>query len=182
MFIHETLAHLVRYTLFALHEFNEALTSLLPVFLALSGVSDYLSRCRRHITHHHLLLLVLSLLLLLLDRDKGLALVVVAVDYHNEDLQEESDNHLTRELVVSQTITRYGHISIHLGVEEDQEKADQELDGRYYRIEIITRLLFLDTREQLLKVSILIKQLLDTELSLFNNIHVQVLSDFVLFS
>jgi hypothetical protein len=72
-------------------------------------------------------------------------------------LYEQGDNHLTRELIVSQAITRNGHICIHLRVEEYQEQANQKLDSRYNCVKILARLLLLDAREQSLKVGVLVK-------------------------
>jgi hypothetical protein len=72
-------------------------------------------------------------------------------------LYEQGDDHLTRELIVSQTITRNGHICIHLCVEEYQEQAYQKLESRYNCVKILAWLLLLDAREQSLKVGVLVK-------------------------
>ena len=131
--------------------------------------------------HHDILLNDFLLLLLFLNRYECLALIVVPVDDHYYDLQEQSDDHLSRKLVVGQTVTRDGHISIHLSVEEYQEQADQELERSDYRIQVVPWFLFLDTWEQSLEVGILVQELLDVKLSLVDYVHVHVLLDLILF-
>lgn len=57
----------------------------------------------------------------LLNWDECLRFVKISIQSNDQDLQEESYNHLSRELVVSQCLSHIGgHICLHPSVEEDQ--------------------------------------------------------------
>lgn len=93
-----------------------------------------------------------------LGLDKRLALVDVSISDHNNNHDRQDDNHRPTELVLGDLVEEGRVVGVHVGVEDQDENAHEDLDEHYVRVEVEARLLQLQLWKDLLHVFILDKQ------------------------